>query len=569
MSYPTTPGGALDAGGAFQIGSDWGQDLTEQAIKSLFKLPEVNIGNALDLMRDQLLKLPLEALEVFKPIIPDWIEDDFANVANAVTKILSVLTDPIKFLLEADWEQWITDTWNGFQTVVNQIIEILRGYLITPINQAVQDIKDWWTGLWDFRDTTATNQVNQQNFQISTIISSAYRNPRWVCRYPLADVTYPEFINGYLSIFGDTGPQTAGTAHTHDMGDGLASSALYTVSAGANWGGMLHTTNTTIIDSVAFSGNKDATVTSVQLCVLREDEDTGTFTEISRTDVTSMLTTTYKYIEVSLADRLIVNAGERYLVIVRNLSSTGLLRMIGIEESNEMVEAGFVQDGALVNKTSYTAAEVAAGLGNTTVLPWLMMASKNMTSTPRSFSDDANRKEVGGLWFPKSSNSGQIVISGNRFSYGGLTDGNQNQIYLERTAGDDSQVDGTIYGTTLAVTGPRCGLLMHCNRDLSQVVYLGVNNNTAKIYSGPWNSLTERASVASGFNDTQWTLFYDSAIDQYVALKDGQDIGLRWTAGTAVKHGKLYRYGGIRISRETLFNAGQVDNWTLRDGTPG
>ncbi|AVR76979.1 minor tail protein [Mycobacterium phage Jabiru] len=132
---------------AFVIGDDWGQNFTEAIIRGQFQIPEINLGNALSVMRDQLLKLPLEALEVFKPIIPDWIEDDFANVANAVSKIMSILTEPIRFLLEADWQEWLTGTWNGFQTVVNQIIDILRGLVVTPVNQAVQDIKDWWSRL--------------------------------------------------------------------------------------------------------------------------------------------------------------------------------------------------------------------------------------------------------------------------------------------------------------------------------------------------------------------------------------------------------------------------------------
>ncbi|QGJ89730.1 minor tail protein [Mycobacterium phage Superchunk] len=147
MTYPTNPNDALDAGGAFQIGGgdfSFGQDYTEQIVKTLFKVPEFNIGNALDVMREQLLKLPMEALEAFKPIIPDWIEDDFANVANAVTKIMSILTAPIKFLLEADWQAWINSTWNEFQRMVNQIIEILQGVVVTPINDAVQGVKDWW-----------------------------------------------------------------------------------------------------------------------------------------------------------------------------------------------------------------------------------------------------------------------------------------------------------------------------------------------------------------------------------------------------------------------------------------
>lgn len=95
--------------GAFVLGTGFGQGLTEGWVKSLWKPPTPTLETALDALEAQLLKMPLEALEVFKPIIPDWIEDDFASVAAAVTKVMSVLVAPIKFLSELDWEQFVTD----------------------------------------------------------------------------------------------------------------------------------------------------------------------------------------------------------------------------------------------------------------------------------------------------------------------------------------------------------------------------------------------------------------------------------------------------------------------------
>lgn len=193
-NQPAPPGAFVWGGGDLA----YGQDYNETIIKSLFKLPDINIGNALDLMREQLLKLPLEALEVFKPLIPDWIEDDFANVANAVTKIMSILIDPIKFLSEIDWQEFLDkikgtvgatvddvvdvisgavaqaqNAWNQLTQLVhdlihnpatvlgpitqgmvsgltdlatqtNQIIEILAGGAVTAINSTVQAVKDWF-----------------------------------------------------------------------------------------------------------------------------------------------------------------------------------------------------------------------------------------------------------------------------------------------------------------------------------------------------------------------------------------------------------------------------------------
>ncbi|WP_164911605.1 hypothetical protein [Mycobacteroides franklinii] len=36
---------------------------------------------------------------------------------------------------------------NGINTMVNQVIDVFRGVFVTPINQAIQDVKDWWNAL--------------------------------------------------------------------------------------------------------------------------------------------------------------------------------------------------------------------------------------------------------------------------------------------------------------------------------------------------------------------------------------------------------------------------------------
>ncbi|QNJ55825.1 minor tail protein [Mycobacterium phage PainterBoy] len=145
--YPKDPNHAIGSDGAFEIGGgDWsfGQDYTENAIRALFTMPAITMDNALDLLEEHLLKVPLEALQGFKDLLPDVIDGAFDTVAGAVRAIMNALAAPLKFLLEADWQEWINNTWSGFQAAVNQIIDILRGLIVTPINQAVQDIKDWW-----------------------------------------------------------------------------------------------------------------------------------------------------------------------------------------------------------------------------------------------------------------------------------------------------------------------------------------------------------------------------------------------------------------------------------------
>lgn len=136
--------------GAFVIGGGdlaYGQDYTQDIVESLFKLPSINAGNAIDLLRDQLLKLPLEALKVFAPLIPDSIEKDFTSVVKAVTSILRVLTSIPRSFSWQEWQAWIGNTFNVVTTELRQIMEILAGLIVTPINAAVQAVKDFWAAL--------------------------------------------------------------------------------------------------------------------------------------------------------------------------------------------------------------------------------------------------------------------------------------------------------------------------------------------------------------------------------------------------------------------------------------
>ncbi|QXN73872.1 minor tail protein [Mycobacterium phage Eaglepride] len=132
--------------GAFEVGGgsfNYGQDYDEEIVRSLFEIP-VNALNAFELLEEQLLKLPPEALKVFAPLIPDWAEEDFLDTATAVAKIIDNLTDLPLALLKGEFDQWLATSFNTLTTEVRQIIDILAGFVVTPINSAVQAVKDWW-----------------------------------------------------------------------------------------------------------------------------------------------------------------------------------------------------------------------------------------------------------------------------------------------------------------------------------------------------------------------------------------------------------------------------------------
>lgn len=149
-TYPTSPLAAIGADGAFEIGGgafDFGQGYTENLIKNMFEVPMPTSGNAVEVLTQQLSRLPLEALQYFKQIIPGTVDDDFIDVAASVTTVIANLSNLPKGLLTGDFNQWVSGTFDPVSTEVRQLLEILGGLTVTPINSAVQGVKDWWTSI--------------------------------------------------------------------------------------------------------------------------------------------------------------------------------------------------------------------------------------------------------------------------------------------------------------------------------------------------------------------------------------------------------------------------------------
>lgn len=149
--------------GAFQIGTggdssytmngvnigltNWGQNASESMIRSLFELPALTIGNALNVLGEALSRLPMDVLKFFQALIPDAVEDWLTDVGTAVNKILEAL-DPRRIPYYLDqFTDWLGSSFNTIVTEIHQVMDIIGGLVITPINAAVQAVKDWWNRL--------------------------------------------------------------------------------------------------------------------------------------------------------------------------------------------------------------------------------------------------------------------------------------------------------------------------------------------------------------------------------------------------------------------------------------
>lgn len=540
----------------FRLGGDIAEDvadfITDAVNKATSALNQIGTliwkvgGNVIDDVGDAIRGTALT--------LSGLTQDLLHNTAAVIGAIPQHLVSGLNAVLNG-LNTGVTAARNFVQQVIDAVLSGLRGIpfiggLIPDLQKAVKQQK-----------------ADQQAFTISAIVSD-YRNPDWVCRYPIADVTYAEVLNNQMAAFGQTDGASAGTAHTHTLGltnTTQSGPSGWSVEQYESRGSYLTINNTTVHDTMGVMAWKEAgTLNNVYLEIFKVHPD-NSLTRIASQEFSSSLTTTAAFYEFTLPSRLVVQAGERYVMRLRNSSTVATtVRLIGMARVASAPDNGFKTVGSsLTAQTTYTAGQATTARANGITLNWFMLAAKSMPSVDRLYSDSFKRIAIGGEWVRQSSTASLIDVYEEALGYTGTADGSQSALYIRRCTRDTNKVEANLFVD--AASSARLGLLLHAARDFSQVVYLGVNGSTSKIYSGPIDSLTERASLASG-GTGKWSLHYDLSADKYVALLDSVDIGLQWTsAGSAVVHGEDYQFGGARIECLAGEPAGTLDDWELRD----
>ncbi|ANW64023.1 hypothetical protein BCA37_10820 [Mycobacterium sp. djl-10] len=446
-------------------------------------------------------------------------------------------------------------------TSLSQIGEVLIGAVVNPVSTVVSNVVDFFSKLLGWQGTS--------NAQAITYSTAVERNRKGICRYPIGFVSYAEELNLQFELWGSTGAASAGTAHTHPLGTGAdarAAASGFGIGQNQSRGAYLYCSYPTPLRRIGFTAwVNSGTPTNVFLEVFRVNED-GTHVRIFSQNVASMIDTSSVLREVNLTDPILVQSDEQYMVRLRNSGAVQIFHQC-ITRTPVMEETGFwTADASTTNLTTYTAAQATTARGGTDRTPFVFMADPSASIQDMTYYDNFNRKNLGSTYERKASTGGLAIFNG-QVTYGGTTDGNQNAIVGTPTNSDRMFVSGGVYGVELAaaVSGARAGLIICAARDWSQIVFLEVAAGVCRIFSGPWNSLTQRASVNSG-GSGEYSVEYDPDTKIYLARRKGATFGLSWTdSGNLTQHGRDFRYGGMRITRSTFLNGGLIDDLTVRD----
>lgn len=434
-------------------------------------------------------------------------------------------------------------------------------------------VPNLFDSLSQYRKEIDRAQENYQNQ--ATASTNTSRNPIWVSRYPIGDVSYPDFQNSKVAVFATTGAASAGTAHTHDV-TGNSGPSIWNVDNNRQRGAIITISNTALLDCYATYGQilSGSGINNVYLDLYRI-EPSGGAVRIYTEDISARVSGATDYLEVLMPSPIACIAGEQFMVVLRNqCTNTMSIGMIGVTSVNGQTDSGASWASPDVGLSTYTSTQMADGLSNTAVQPWAQLASKTSTSigvVDQSYSDNFDRSAIGGLWTLKSNTPGfQLKITNGALDFSAIANAHQEGIYISRTNGIGTKCEvGINFNSWFANSGQRCGPMIHCARDFSQMVFLGVGKTAVNIYSGSYTSLTSRATISYEQPNGLWGITYIEATDTYTALKDGNEIGLTWpSAGSAVTHGINYQFGGARIEYKDLATSGTIDNWTLRDWKP-
>lgn len=139
---------------SYEIGGglwNYGQDITDDVVRWLVYGEIPTPDNMWDMMKTNLLKMPLEVLQHWCPFIPGTtIENDFDTVEKSVDTILDYFPKIPKLLKIEEWQKWLAEVFGPFYDDVTNFINDSLAWLndtFTPffndVGQFIEDTLAW------------------------------------------------------------------------------------------------------------------------------------------------------------------------------------------------------------------------------------------------------------------------------------------------------------------------------------------------------------------------------------------------------------------------------------------
>ncbi|QIN93610.1 minor tail protein [Gordonia phage DumpsterDude] len=525
-------------------------------------------------------------------------------------------------------QQWISglvdglgDLWDGVEnvaTIITQIADIFAGAVVTPINAAVGQVKDWFLGLLGWQDDAASAtdaiaesvvSVRTQVTYVRSVISVRSGRPlhetgpdRTAC------VSVPfhtlNLSPGGMSIsggrhehkvLGNTGNATAGgDVHNHSGGTGVNSLEARDVSGSLdsahshtltmNTPVVNATTNyapwaSIIIDAAAerkvlgWAAYKSGTVTGFYLDVFAQEPDGSVGPVIySSPNLAGELLTSLTWMQHLMDGASVVADIDDVVDVQFRMTGAGIVHIAGPNFPYFTPITGMRPYSCGSGRNPSTT-PVPASLSTTQrdamyvgPVPFVSLGiDVGQTSIPVVIADDLNRGSFGAEY----KVFGNIQIDGGRAKHTatGFVSNSGAAMRVESLNSDDFEIGFDFWpGGQIAGVGGRC------TSSLSAAVWLVGDNDGIYIQTGAYNSRTTRQTLASA-GAGRYTLrprrSDDDTHDIYEVFYGNPDttdpIGAWPDTGGIVTGGIGRRRVAMVAHGAAFFPSSELDNFVARD----
>lgn len=404
----------------YTIGSDWNQGMTEE-----------------DVVADARAQALAAFGSAFTGHLDLWsgfesLQDLLSQLRDAITKAEIPAPGPLLDIFDKldgvdDGVLAVEGAISNLQSVINQIADIVKGVLVTPISQAVQDFKDGWSGINTAVDNTSSFVQNLLN-----AILQAIR------KVPVVGGTLADIISeiGHLENKAQEAENVANTTqavvtHITDIiyvptGVPLWQSPDPTATVSTPWTPMGNDSYNVRADralwaSVRFQGVGDRNI--LQFLAYKEGTVSSFYVDVYKLEMDG--SSTLLYSSPDLKDEIVPNSSAGAGWVVHQLSDQTIVADIGdtYEVQFRMGGSGDVwlegqwfpystpiitafrpfSPGSQRNPTSNPApATIPTGTRDTMYSNFVPFVSVGVDvgqlSSPRIFTDTFDRTSLGGMW---------------------------------------------------------------------------------------------------------------------------------------------------------------------------
>ncbi|MFE5878965.1 hypothetical protein ACFQ6H_27175 [Rhodococcus sp. NPDC056506] len=535
-------------------------------------------------------------------MLADWIPS-IGFLVEKIDKVIKDIAHAITGVVGGGLSAigtWVEDFVNGVNRTVNQIGEVFRGLVVTPINNIVSGVRDWFLGLWQKgkggKAEETFERAEQQGKQIighDEDIDNLDKNKAeivdvpniamWMTLNPLEDPTFPRFfLNRSVKSVGD---KTSSDSHaafgTHNHSVINNRDPYYLPAKGRIELGYIRVPRLRSYDTVGIIVGAESNPCPMYITVYHMKSDGSLEMVWTSGNISGLITSQKTEYRMNLTEifegveqpKSMLNQGGDYVAVGVLQTGNGNVRgLAGIEMDSVAIPAGIIpkKQNAMFVAGSNPPDMIpgsAIDFDNSTYAPWFCMGQKLSNDPPPKIKlgPDFFDRPDGGLGVNWATR-GNIGITDGAAGVRGGNDGVRSALWVRPTNTDNHAVEVIVKNESSA--GPRSCVILRSNNMFTRgLVYMWnresrgfarcVGENNFQLISGT----LQGAGIRSGAR-----LKVVANGSAYYAYLNGEQIGA-WNPPDPENFpiGPEYRFVGMAAARALWVDSPAIEEWQAFD----